>query len=60
MSTNQELKKNLIDLPLGGPTPAIYPGSIWYGEKVFGQLPGDLSERFHSESFSAGLPGAAL
>ena len=56
VSMSQEVK-SLIDLPQGGPTPEIYPGSIWYGEKVHGQLPGELIERFHSESFSAGSPG---
>ena len=58
VSMSQEVK-NLIDLPQGGPTPETYPGSVWYGEKVNDQLPGDLSERFHSESFRAGSPGAA-
>ena len=48
-----------FSLQQGGPAREIYPGSIWYGEEVCGQLPGDLSERFHSETFSAGSPSAA-
>ena len=51
--------KHLIVLSQGGPTLEIYPGSILHGEKVYGQLPGDPSERFHSETFSAESPGAA-
>ena len=40
--------KNLVDLTQGGPTQEIHPGLTWYGEKDCGQLPGDLSERFHN------------
>ena len=45
----REGEKTIV-LPQGCPTQEICPGSTLYGEKVHGQLPGDLSESFHSEN----------
>ena len=49
VTTFQKVQESIV-LPQDCSTPEIYPGSTLYGEKVYGQLPCYLSERFHGEN----------